>query len=158
MRCQKISHGINFASQQSHTFSRFLFSRKLIRLKYRKEPKRWGKFECLFFTIFALWVCRIASCWFLVLLAFARYHSIVKPFQKRLNKKTYCISVLMIWVASFGALSYWFLLLRYTDIGGCQREMSPNENTLFMTFCYFFSQLSYPLYLCGISSIKSKTN
>ena len=30
----KISRGFNFASQQSHTFSRVLIPRKLIRLKY----------------------------------------------------------------------------------------------------------------------------
>ena len=89
------------------------------------------RFECLFFFEMARRVCPIASCWLLTLIAFTRYRIIVQPFHRKLNKKTCCIFVSIIWIMSFIASSYGFVVMRYSNTTGCYSERPRKERCIY---------------------------
>ena len=112
----------------------------LIPIILSKPFKDFLKFECLFFFDFSNWVCPIASCWLLVLLAFARYRLIVKPFQRKLTKKRCAVLILIIWVLSFCCVSYPFSRREYSDSDGC---ISRRDDTGLLIFRGFFYVLDF---------------
>ena len=104
------------------------------------------KFECLFLANFARRVCPSASFWLLVLLAYARYRLIVKPFRRKLEKKACCIVVFIVWIFSFAASSYWFSTHRYSESEGCLFK-KPTKKTLIFRAVFFVFHSTIPLIL-----------
>ena len=106
--------------------------------RLNESLQTFGRFECHFLWPFTSSVCPSASCWFLVLLAFARYRRIMKPLQTKLKKKICCIFIFIIWLISFAVSSYWFSSLGYSDTRGCFIELSVKQGLIYRASLFVF--------------------
>ena len=100
-----------------------------------------GEIGCFFMADFFKKVCMLSSCWYLVLISYARYRSIVKPLERRLSKRKIVCACVIIWVVSFGIFMKFFVNRKLIVYGGgirCSLEhinMKINITYMLVGYC-----------------------
>lgn len=116
-----------------------------------------GRFECLFLMNFGSWVCPAASVWLLTLLAYARYRSVVKPFQRKMTKTKCTLFVIASWAVAFCTVSYNLSQKEYSDSTGCKVKIPHKfRNIYYGLIVIFDSVITSSLMLYFHHKIKSK--
>ncbi|XP_066921393.1 galanin receptor type 1-like [Clytia hemisphaerica] len=61
-----------------------------------------GEFACRFMRPFSFYVLPMLGCWFLVVLSFERYYSIMNPFKRRITKRNYTLVIVFLYLSTIG--------------------------------------------------------